>query len=346
MLSHAAFTILLLTYGSALFFGFFTPYLNLSWIYDNFLPLLTSSVAFSSGLALYLYATSFKRGALLGAHGATPYPLYNFWMGRELNPRLGGVDLKEFCELYPGLIGWLVINLGMAHKQVQQLGYVTNSMLLVNAFQLYYVVDSVWNEAAILTTMDVTTEGFGYMLAFGDLAWVPFVFTTATRFLVDYPQVGEASAFWGGGYLIPGGLPTDGESYRGGKQTGERETGAWEVVVWWGSRWGWGRGVDGGEGRKAMGERGGHICPSRTAHMHSHTPSHTSHPHMHTSPSTYPHPAPFLTSPPLTCCPPLTCPSLTCLPPTCLPPPTCPSPACLPPRSFPGWAWQACWLSS
>jgi hypothetical protein len=32
--------------------------------------------------------------------------------GRELNPRIGSLDLKEFCELRPGLIGWVVLNLG------------------------------------------------------------------------------------------------------------------------------------------------------------------------------------------------------------------------------------------
>lgn len=32
-------------------------------------------------------------------------------MGRELNPRIGSLDLKEFCELYPGLTLWAVINL-------------------------------------------------------------------------------------------------------------------------------------------------------------------------------------------------------------------------------------------
>ena len=45
--------------------------------------------------------------------------LYDFFIGRELNPRLGSFDLKEFCELYPGLIGWLVIDLAMAYKQWQ-----------------------------------------------------------------------------------------------------------------------------------------------------------------------------------------------------------------------------------
>lgn len=35
--------------------------------------------------------------------------------------------------------------------------------------------------------MDITTDGFGWMLAFGDLAWVPFVYCTQARFLVDHP---------------------------------------------------------------------------------------------------------------------------------------------------------------
>jgi hypothetical protein len=44
-------------------------------------------------------------------------------------------------------------------------------------------------QPALLTTMDVVVEGFGFMLAFGDLAWVPGTYTTQARYLVDYPQV-------------------------------------------------------------------------------------------------------------------------------------------------------------
>ena len=32
--------------------------------------------------------------------------------------------------------------------------------------------------------MDITTDGFGFMLAVGDLAWVPFVYSLQPRFLV------------------------------------------------------------------------------------------------------------------------------------------------------------------
>ena len=32
--------------------------------------------------------------------------------------------------------------------------------------------------------MDITTDGFGFMLAVGDLTWVPFVYSLQPRFLV------------------------------------------------------------------------------------------------------------------------------------------------------------------
>ncbi len=46
-------------------------------------------------------------------------------------PRCRTLDLKEFFELYPGLIGWVVLDLGMAAAQLAKIGYVTNSMILV-----------------------------------------------------------------------------------------------------------------------------------------------------------------------------------------------------------------------
>ncbi len=34
--------------------------------------------------------------------------------------------------------------------------------------------------------MDITTDGFGFMLAFGDLTWVPFTYSLQARLLVDH----------------------------------------------------------------------------------------------------------------------------------------------------------------
>jgi delta14-sterol reductase/lamin-B receptor len=164
----------------------------LELIYDHYLQLITVSIIGAVGLSIYLYFSSFVGTKILAKGGNTGYRIYDFFIGRELNPRIGSFDLKYIFELRPGLIGWFVINLGMATKQYLNrkamfgTGSVSMSMLLVTMFQGLYVWDALYNERAILTTMDITTDGFGYMLAFGDLSWVPFIYSLQARYLVDY----------------------------------------------------------------------------------------------------------------------------------------------------------------
>ena len=165
----------------------------LAVIYDEYLQLAVASIVISVTLSGLLYAGSFGSAEhdgvkrLLAHGGNTHWKVYDFFIGRELNPRIGGVDgfdLKVFCELRPGLIGWVVINLGMCAKQLEVYGAVSPELISVSLFQALYVADALYNERAILTTMDITTDGFGYMLAFGDLAWVPFTYSLQARYLV------------------------------------------------------------------------------------------------------------------------------------------------------------------
>lgn len=184
----AAFSVFLITYGTAALLSFGLDVLDISWIATNFIPLTTASIVLSSVLAVIVYLSSFRQEALLAHGGNSGVTIYDFWMGRELNPRISGIDVKEFCELYPGIIGWGLLNLAFAYQQYLKLGYVTNSMLLVNAFELWYIADALYNEKSILTTMDITTDGFGFMLSFGNLCWVPFTFSTQARYLADWPK--------------------------------------------------------------------------------------------------------------------------------------------------------------
>ena len=163
--------------------------LDLSLTYEYYPQLIVVSSIGALILSTYLYLTSFIPGRILAKGGNTGYHIYDFWIGRELNPRIGSFDLKEFCELRPGLIGWFVLNLGMAAQQIKQTRSLSLSMVCVTLFQGVYVWDALFQEKAILTTMDITTDGFGYMLAFGDLAWVPFIYSLQARYLVDHdPQ--------------------------------------------------------------------------------------------------------------------------------------------------------------
>jgi hypothetical protein len=49
---------------------------------------------------------------------------------------------------------------------------------------------------AILTTMDIVHDGFGLMLAFGDLAWVPFLYSLQARFCLEHPQAWSTPALF------------------------------------------------------------------------------------------------------------------------------------------------------
>ncbi|XP_032660282.1 delta(14)-sterol reductase TM7SF2 isoform X1 [Chelonoidis abingdonii] len=163
--------------------------LRLSYIYDNFLQLAFSALLLAFGLSFLLYFKSlFAPETALAPGGNSGNPIYDFFMGHELNPRIGSFDLKYFCELRPGLLGWALVNMAMLMKETELRGSPSLAMLLVNAFQLLYVVDALWNEEAILTTMDIVHDGFGFMLVFGDLAWVPFAYSLQAYFLVNHPQ--------------------------------------------------------------------------------------------------------------------------------------------------------------
>ncbi|KAM5534977.1 hypothetical protein V8D89_011350 [Ganoderma adspersum] len=159
----------------------------LTFIYEHWTGLITASLLMSVVQGIAVYAASFRPRALLALGGNSGNPIYDFYIGRELNPSIGSFDIKSFNELRPGLMLWVLIDIGMICEQAVRRGgfdKVTDSMWLVFAFQSWYVLDGLYNEPAIFTTMDIITDGFGFMLAVGDLAWVPFVYSLQARYLV------------------------------------------------------------------------------------------------------------------------------------------------------------------
>lgn len=61
--------------------------------------------------------------------------------------------------------------------------------------------------------MDIVHDGFGFMLVFGDLAWVPFTYSLQAAFLVVHPQalgsLGAAAIVALNGHYVPGLLHQD-----------------------------------------------------------------------------------------------------------------------------------------
>ena len=170
-----------------------------TFIYDNYLQILTTNIIITYVLATFVYIRSFSvkpgnpefRELAPGGHSGNM--LYDWFIGRELNPRItipliGEIDIKEFCELRPGMLGWILLDFTFVARQYKTYGFVTDSIVLNTAFHVLYVLDSYWMESAILTTIDITSDGFGHMLAFGDLVWVPFTYSLQSRYLSVYPH--------------------------------------------------------------------------------------------------------------------------------------------------------------
>ncbi|KAF7327674.1 Glycosyltransferase family 2 protein [Mycena kentingensis (nom. inval.)] len=165
---------------------------SFTFLYDKFVGFITAAMIMSVVQAVACYAASFRSGALLALGGNTGNWLYDFFIGRELNPfSFGAFDLKTLNELRPGLILWVLLDISMVCEQATRRGgfaNVTDSMWLVLLFQGWYCFESLYFESAIFTQMDITSDGFGFMLAVGDLAWVPFAYCLQARYLVFAPN--------------------------------------------------------------------------------------------------------------------------------------------------------------
>jgi delta14-sterol reductase len=122
---------------------------------------MTTNILISYFLATFCYVRSFSvqhpsdsNGRELAAGGRTGNMLYDWFIGRELNPRVtlpvfGEVDIKAWCELRPGMLGWIIIDLAFIMKQYRNFGRVTDSIILITIAQSVYSLDSLFMEPAI-----------------------------------------------------------------------------------------------------------------------------------------------------------------------------------------------------
>ncbi|KAF3022373.1 C-24(28) sterol reductase [Penicillium rubens] len=161
-----------------------TGVFKLYTIIDEFGPLL--SVAILSGyiVSFIAYFSALARGA---EHRMTGYPIYDFFMGAELNPRMFKIlDFKMFFEVRLPWYILLGLSMGAAARQWELYGYVSGEvMFLVMAHYLYANACSK-GEECIVSTWDMYYEKWGFMLIFWNLAGVPLSYCHCTIYLANH----------------------------------------------------------------------------------------------------------------------------------------------------------------
>ena len=101
-----------------------------SVVYDNFGGLLGALNVFSVLFCLLLYLKG-RFAPSSSDHGTSGNPIFDYYWGTELYPRVLGWDVKMFTNCRFGMMGWPIILLSFAAAQAHQIGHVSTSMLAV-----------------------------------------------------------------------------------------------------------------------------------------------------------------------------------------------------------------------
>jgi delta24(24(1))-sterol reductase len=153
-------------------------------ILDEFGPIMSVAIITGFLVSFIAYFSAIARGA---THRMTGYPIYDFFMGAELNPRMFGIlDFKMFFEVR---LPWYILfslSCAAAARQYEQYGYVSGEVaFLIMAHWLYANACSK-GEELIITTWDMYYEKWGFMLIFWNLAGVPLSYCHCTLYLANH----------------------------------------------------------------------------------------------------------------------------------------------------------------
>lgn len=181
----------------ALFFaGAFQFELYSGGIAYDYLPQVISALnVFSFAFCAFLYV----KGAFLWQSssdaGVSGNPVFDFYWGTELYPRVLGWDVKLFTNCRGGLMYWAIGILSYACKQRELYGELSDSMAVCVGLQIVYIAKFFWWESGYMRSIDIMHDRAGYYLCWGCLVWVPSVYTSPAMYLVQNPiHLGAARA--------------------------------------------------------------------------------------------------------------------------------------------------------
>ena len=139
----------------------FSGLFKLYTLVDEFGSLMSVAILSGTGVAIIAYFSAILRGA---QHRMTGYPIYDFFMGAELNPRLfGWLDFKMFFEVR---LPWFILfltSLGAALKQQEVFGKVAPEMYFILMAHFLYANACAKGEELIITTWYVSSSSISCM---------------------------------------------------------------------------------------------------------------------------------------------------------------------------------------
>lgn len=157
-------------------------------VYDKMLPIAAFSCLLSFVLNVLLHVKSYAApDDELNPSAKTGNFIYDFFMGRELHPRIGKYFQFKLLIYRYVVTAWILIHLMYVQKEYDEFGSVKPSLLVVVTAQIFYCIAVFfWDEEQTIYSFDIKNEGLGFQNIIGNLAIVPFIYTNHSRYLIDH----------------------------------------------------------------------------------------------------------------------------------------------------------------
>lgn len=131
------------------FFLHVTRIFPLYTLIDEFGSIMTVAILSGFIMSVAVYAQAIVRGR---THRLTGYPIYDFFMGAELNPRIGILDFKMFYEVRIPWFILLLTTLSVAARQYETYGRVSPEVLFLAGAHYLYANGCAKGEQLIITS--------------------------------------------------------------------------------------------------------------------------------------------------------------------------------------------------
>ncbi|MCB9683247.1 MAG: 7-dehydrocholesterol reductase [Alphaproteobacteria bacterium] len=160
--------------------------LPVTGLYDHYGELIITLTLLALAFCGFLYV----KGRTFPTSPDTLYtgnPIFDFFQGIELHPRLLGVNLKQLINCRVSMMGWSVVFVVCALKQIELYGALSTSMAASVAVLVAYLFKFFWWEGGYFHSLDIMHDRFGYYICWGVLVWVPAIYCLVALWLVEHP---------------------------------------------------------------------------------------------------------------------------------------------------------------
>lgn len=154
-------------------------------IYDHLGDVFGALTLFSLVFCLGLYVKG-RFAPTSADSGSSGSFIFDYYWGTELHPRIFGFDVKQVTNCRIGMMGWAVLIVAYAAKEVEMHGRLSPGMATAVGLQLVYITKFFFWEMGYMRTLDIMHDRAGFYICWGCLVWVPTVYTSSTLFLVPH----------------------------------------------------------------------------------------------------------------------------------------------------------------